>query len=146
LSGWDLSRAGKPEKMIEPMRRHCLGNDRRLSLLLLFVIGLCVAVCVVFVIECDGNEFLFVWGLGKGTSMTESERIGNKGGGPRARCQGPEARYQEQEARCQNHRPEARAGGQGHGGSELGPGAGGQGARTRGQRPETRVRGRQERE
>ena len=40
-----------------------------------------IAVCVVFIIECEGDEFLLVWGLGKGTSTTESERIGNRGRG-----------------------------------------------------------------
>ena len=56
-----------------------------------------VAVCVVFVIECETDEFLFASGLGKGTSTTKSERIGNRGRGtdgqiPGTRGQGPEAR------------------------------------------------------
>ena len=38
-----------------------------------------VAVCIVFVIECEGDEFLFAWGLGKRTSTTGPERIGNRG-------------------------------------------------------------------
>jgi hypothetical protein len=84
-----------------------------------------VVMCVVFVIECEGDKFLFVWGLGKVTITTESERIGNWGRGiksqmPRARGELPEARGMEDQG--------------------WGQWQGDQGAGKRGQRPGTRVR------
>jgi hypothetical protein len=94
--------------------------------------------CVVFVIECEGDKFLFVWGLGKGT-IGEDWKQGPRDQEPDARDQRPDAKGQRRVARTRDQRQGPKARGMEDQG--WGQGQGGQGARTRGQRPGTRVRG-----
>ena len=83
---------------------------------------------------------MFVWGLGKGTITTESERIGNRGRG--TKNQMPGTRGQMLRARGELPGPETRGKGRRPGAWKIRVGASGRGIRgqgqeARGQRPES---------